>query len=128
MGYDLSNQKTKEDFRWTEFFWVKVLKLAEKNGWRAKGTTIPRDYDRPDWDGNYYYNSGEIVEAEDALNLAEALTKSLATLPKEDIPLPKPNTKEYDQIPLEQFFSGSNGRKSLEDFIAFCRKGSFEIG
>ena len=68
-------------------FWVRVLELAEKNGWQSKGTTIPKDYHKSDWDGNYWHNSGEIVEAEDALNLAEALTKALDTLPKEYIPL-----------------------------------------
>ncbi|MBU4351244.1 hypothetical protein L6250_03300 [Candidatus Parcubacteria bacterium] len=87
MGYDLFNQKTKDQFRWTQLFWVRVLELAEKNGWQSKGTTIPKDYHKSDWDGNYWHNSGEIVEAEDALNLAEALTKALDTLPKEYIPL-----------------------------------------
>lgn len=137
MGYDLISQKSREPFRWTQFFWKRVLQLAEKNGWQPNGTTIPKDWDRSDWDGNYWYNSGEIVETEDALNLATALTKALDTLPKEYLPVPKsPVLNEvtnkwedanYSQTPLENFFSGSSGIKSLEEFIAFCRKGSFEI-
>ncbi|MEK7611121.1 MAG: hypothetical protein AAB486_01950 [Patescibacteria group bacterium] len=98
---------------------------------------MPKEFKRPDWDGNYLYNSGEIVETEDALNLAEALTKALDTLPTEYLPVPKSpalnevtkkwEDADYSQTPLENFFSGSSGRKSLEEFIAFCRKGSFEI-
>lgn len=137
MGYDLFSQTTGEDFRWSQPFWGRVLELARKNGWQQKGTTIPMDYHRSDWDGNYWYNSGEIVEVEDALSLADALTRALDTLPKEDVSVSKSpvfneTTKKWEvadfsHTPVEHFFSGSSGRKSLEEFIAFCRKGSFEI-
>lgn len=138
MGYNLYNQQG-EDYRWTQTFWGRVLALAEKNGWKPKGTTFPKGYDKSDWDGNYWYNSGQIVEADDAANLANALEKSLASLPEEEIKIPKaefspdpvthlPKITNWDNIPLENFFSGDGGRKSLMEFISFCRKGSFEIG
>lgn len=138
MSHDLFNPETKEEFRWTQGRWGKVLSLAEKNGWQPKGTVIPQDYSYPDWDGNYWHNSGQIVEKEDAFNLAQTLTKSLDTLPQDVIEIPTPKVKidrqakkieieNWKDIPVENFFSGPAGRKSLENFIKFCQKGSFTI-
>ena len=137
MGYDLYSQSG-EEYRWTQVFWGQVLALAKKYGWEPKGTVIPKDYDSNDWDGNYWHNSGQTVEPKDAVNLAEALEKSLDHLPAQEIDIPKveflmdpithlPKITNWDNIPLENFFSGQRGRGSLESFIDFCRKGSFEI-
>jgi hypothetical protein len=136
MGYDLYS-KSGDETRWTQTFWPRLLALAEKNGWQPKGTSAPKDY-KETWDGSYWYNSGEIVAEEDAANLATALEKALPTLPEKEITIPKaefatdpstrlPRIANWDNIPLEHFFSGPFGRKSIEEFIAFCRKGSFEI-
>jgi hypothetical protein len=123
MGYDLLSSSN-DDFRWTQTFWPRVLALAEKFGWDPLGTTVPKDYTDSDWDGNYSYNEGQIVEAEDAASLADALEKAIPILPQETIQLPQ---TDLDQIPPENFFSGPDGRQSIEEFIDFCRKGSFEI-
>lgn len=76
---------------------------------------------------------------EDAKNLADALEKALDHLPKEEIDIPKPvftrdskthlsKIANWEGIPLEHFFSGPQGRETMQEFIEFCRKGEFEIG
>lgn len=126
MGYDLYSV-TGEDTRWTQPYWSRILKLAVKYGWEPKGTTKPKDYDE-DWSGGYYQNSGQIVEADDASNLADALEKSLPHLPvdKPEFTFKTGQTYDPDMSP-EEVFSGEGGKQAVEEFIAFCRKGSFEI-
>jgi hypothetical protein len=73
--------------------WVSLIESAEKNGYRAQGTT-QYDFDtgEPDdnWDGtDYSSKSGQLVSSEDAKNLAESLdeliTKHQVTGVEEEI-------------------------------------------
>lgn len=137
MGYNLTNQQGNE-YRFVQALWSKVLLLAKKYGWQAAGTSRPIDYDESEWDGNYWYNSGQVVETEDAVKLAEALEKALSHLPDQDVAIPEaqyaldpvsklPKITNHDQIPIEDFFSGEKGKQAITSFIEFCREGSFEI-
>ncbi|MDD4785458.1 MAG: hypothetical protein PHH12_03300 [Candidatus Shapirobacteria bacterium] len=103
MGYDLSN-KQKEYFRFAQSYWSKVLKIAANNGWKAKGTIIPKNYKHSDWNGNYYENSGQIVADDDAINLGQALLKSIKILSQKTIPEPKmPSPK--DEVAWKKFIN-----------------------
>ncbi len=134
MGYDLSNTNNDEvEFRWTVTYWWRLLALAEDNGWVPKGTTKPKKWGaNEDWEGKYIYNEGQIVEKEDALELAKALEKAIPKLPEKRnqellSTYSKLNgTKEAIEVPIKEFFAG-DGRDSIKEFIDFCREGSFEI-
>jgi hypothetical protein len=137
MGMHLISRE-KSEFRWANYDWISLLSIAEKHGWIRKGTTIPEDYPEKVWSGNYWSNDGQTVEEDDAMNLGQALEKALPTLPVAEIQIPKaiieidpvtrtPKIPNWDSIPPENFFSGPNGRLTVEKFIEFCKKGSFEL-
>lgn len=138
MGFDLINHSG-EEFRWDMTFWSKALQLGEKYGWKPKGTTVSKKNKGKPWSGTYWETSSQIVEAEDANNLADALEKSLEFLPKEEIKIPElkftkgsatelPMPIITEEIPVENYFSGPGGLESIKEFIAYCRQGSFTIG
>ena len=77
MGYDLSNLDTGDDYRFNIHGWGPILSLAEKYGWQPAGTVLPGD---KDWEGSYYSNDGQIVQYQDAQNIAKALEKALPNL------------------------------------------------
>lgn len=43
MGYDLFSNSG-DEFRWTQLLWGRVLALADKYGWKSKGTVARDDY------------------------------------------------------------------------------------
>ena len=120
--------------------WSKVLQLARMYGWEPYGTTIPKSYmeEELEWDGGYGTNEGQLVEAHDALKLAEALARALSDIPDE-----KPSDNPYVDArsgdpqdmeatiqrmiaysPLDYF----GGHKiMIEGLIKFCKLGAFEI-
>ncbi len=55
--------------------WQKVLWLAYQYGWEPAGTKDPEGW-VGEWHGNYSTNSGQIVAAEDARALANALERA----------------------------------------------------
>jgi len=120
---------------WTVQYWSRLLNLAEKYGWRAKGTKNPENWDDgKEWDGNYWWNSGQTIEDDDAKLLAVALKKALEKIPDEENKQASKNYQEminwkkYDgSIPLEDIFSGKNSKQCIQKFIEFCEKGGFEI-
>jgi hypothetical protein len=85
--------------------------------------------------GSYFYNCGFRVTAEDARALAEALERALPDVPDHDALAGK--TFTHPDLPgvrlvnattpvnPYEWFSGKKGL--LQDFIAFCRQGGFEI-
>jgi len=107
-----------------------------------------------DWDGTYLTNEGQAVRAEDALSLANALQKSLDDIPdfnstemdwnpkfwiEDDLPeWLSPEERDLIEEGLEdefldiigihpfEFFAGHE-KRSLAEFIRFCRLGSFII-
>ena len=157
MSYELFNQSLGISRRISKQSWVKALELAETYGWQPKGTCPPSNYDFPslnaDWHGTYLTNECQIVQADDALSLADTLAKSLDDIPDANMELdwnPKfwiqddlpewlsPEEKAYIEEGLEdelldivgihpfEFFAGDE-KQALMMFIRFFRLGSFVI-
>jgi hypothetical protein len=125
----------------TVFFWAELLKLARLYGWKPAGT-LPAEAADPDeaaaWDGNYVLNGNQRVTDADACALADALERSLPDLPDayaaghkaiiegpEDRPTNVLVPVGAPISPIEAM-SGPN-KDALRDYIAFFRKGGFEI-
>ena len=89
-------------FRWTALGWRTLLDRAEAAGWQPVGTGPPRGILKADWPGVYHSNDGQRFYARDAKSLAAALERCLDDLPAEE-------------------------RPSYEEFIVFCRAGSFRL-
>lgn len=66
--------------------------------------TLPPIYDQDSlkWCGNYTSNDSQLIQDEDAANLADALERALAD-------------------------ADSDEKLFLEDMIAFCREGGFRL-
>lgn len=80
--------------------WATILKNAFDNGWKPQGTVRGGLYEiDPKWDGNYFLNEGQWVEAEDAAKIANALERE----------------------------SNSTDNIYIKNFINFCRKGAFKV-
>src|SRR5438034_397715 len=74
---------------WQQWRWPKLLRLARAHGWTPRGATQPAEESRyfpgGRWDGNNYTtNDGQIVSAEDAAALADALEAALPHIPDHD--------------------------------------------
>jgi hypothetical protein len=156
MSYELVNQSTEICRTFSRQFWAKALELAGLYGWQPKGTRPPAQLDlyelNTEWLGTYLTNDGQIVKTEDAFLMAAALEKSLEHISdfnkidwnaifRLDDDLPEWLSLEeqafmeeelHDSLldimgthPLE-FFAGDE-KQHLEEFIRFCRLGSFKI-
>lgn len=157
MSYDLINLSMNICRKFSKHTWVKALELARLYGWTPMGTCSPIIYNlhalNADWDGNYLTNDGQMVSAEDARSLAEALEKSLDDIPdtnpqidwapglwtEDDLPAwLSPTERAMIEGSLQdglldtmgvhpyEFFAGAE-KYHLIEFIRFCRLGSFEI-
>lgn len=132
MGMDLYNADG-DYFRWNGIWWADMLNLAEQYGWQKSGTVLQQD---SSWCGTYLSNDGQCVTTADAANLASALECALPALLDEVTCLtPTPLslfeafglvTQGKSKAKLLSMFGGEN-KKYLKEFIAFCRKGGFEI-
>jgi hypothetical protein len=183
MGMDLSGAGGY--FRFANYSWSKVLRLGVMFGWEPAGTEANVDFVlcckygipeaegggftgtqeerdlfaeevRREWDGGYCSNDYQIITAEDARNLADALERALPDVPdreavahklqrRECLPGELEKYREFgiigpdetsveswsvdaDQInPLEWFY-GEDGKERLRGFITFCLAGEFHIG
>ena len=121
---------------WTHFAWPAVRRLAEDCGWQPHGTLAPSDWN-PErevigaWDGRYTSNDGQLVTAQDALELGAALELAVGSKDFED------RIRKLDRAVTELLQSPaisvslphdpSSWRKDIGDFIAFCRKGGFRL-
>jgi hypothetical protein len=168
MGFDLSNRQG-QSYRFNFFDWPNLLRLAEQYGWEPEGTTLDPEHlaDREEdeelspeevaaevaeslekWEGGYCTNDFQVVSAEDARNLADALEKALPDIPEHDavghkaldLSTYSPEMREQLKalgvgrlfpvdapISVLERFSGKRGRDYLKGFIAFCRAGEFTI-
>ena len=151
MSYNLYNSTTSISRTYSRQFWAKALELAELYGWKPTGTCHPCHHD--DWLGTYLTSDGQIVNKVDAIWLADALEKSLKyildTAPKidwnsqlwmeDDLPeWLSPEEREIIEEGLQDglldiavidprdFFAGDE-KRTLAQFIRFCRLGSFVI-
>ena len=134
MGYNFNNASG--NFRFNIFAWLCALTLAKNFDWKPMGTVL-RDFTVivPDgldisneqyiretvkeWDGRYCANEWQLVEEEDALNLAFALMIAVKALPDED-----DDSKIVQSI---DHWSGKDNKKILKDFIKYCMGGEFDI-
>jgi hypothetical protein len=129
-----------ERLAFTVFVWGEVLKFARLSGWKPAGTMPPEEADageRAAWDGNYVTNSGQSVSPSDAWSLGQALERRLSDLPEHYAPTDKTLLGDIEGKPTRlvpvgapispiEALSGEN-RAAVEELIAFCRNGGFEI-
>lgn len=142
MGMDLTSESG-DDLRLNNFAWATVLELAQRYGWQPRGTLPPEDWeeagDEPgeSWDGDDYgSNEGQLVTAEDAAGIAEALQAALSD-PGATAVLAEMGAEERRQIEqmvppeLMASFAGMPSfeeyRPTIEMFATFCCKGGFRI-
>ena len=146
MGYDFKNLNG-EAFRFNIGAWSRVLELAHYFGWQPMGTTLRGSTVRvPDgidisneqyiretvkeWDGRYCANEWQLVEEEDALNLAFALMIGVKVLPDEDFSyLYQLKYKDNDSTIVHSicYWSDADNKKILKEFIQYCMGGEFDI-
>lgn len=157
MSYELFNPSTAIYRKFSRQHWAKALELARLYGWHPMGTRPPLKHDfhklGADWDGTYLTNDGQMIKAEDALSLANALEKALDDIPdarvemdwnpkfwiQDDLPeWLSPSEKEMIEEGLEdgllditgmhplEYFAGDE-KYHLAQFIRFCKLGRFVI-
>ena len=135
MGYDFKNA-SRQEFRFNIFAWPCALTLAKNFDWKPIGTVlrdftvrVPDELDISNeeyirktverWDGEYCANEWQLVEEEDALNLAFALMIAVKVLPDED--------DDSTIVHSIDHWSGADNKKILKDFIKYCMGGEFAI-
>lgn len=128
MIYHLSSQSAIARQKFSRESWTKVLSLGMFYGWQPMGTRVPsmteiHGFHAESWDGTYLTNDGQIVVAEDALSLGLALEKSLDDIPDFNL---ESYSIDLSKINPFEYFAGDEKHR-LEDFIKFCRLGSFLI-
>ena len=113
MGMSLVGVSRNEHFNLAA--WNSLLELAFRHGWRTAGTHLQWDFEDEvmqqlggtEWDGGYFWNSGQTVTSKDAAALAAALERALAVPGEEGVP---------PQL-----------RGQAERLARLCREGEFEI-
>jgi len=126
------------DFVWDSFSWIKLLRLAERYGWRPVGTKISSSelkwMPNGEWDGNYTTNDGQSVMQADARALAAALEQAAQDIPSEDVIAKHrapsggirilPDPPKIDDL---DWFCGHDSKAKVQEFISFCHAGEFQI-
>jgi hypothetical protein len=137
----------------TTFNWEKILQLALSGGWKPKGAKRP-DYYQEIEELPYllrlggYLGDQQIIEADDACAMADALDRCIADLSPSNC---EDTLKEYfifcgvleafvsEPLSFELclpffklvtprvFYGGPEGSKFVRNFAAFCREGGFQI-
>jgi hypothetical protein len=140
MGFDIVNWGY---FNWVN--WCALLEVAFRCGWEPAGTIMARrdekgnvkivglyekvygrEEDSLDWDGDYFCNEGQLVTAEDAANLADALERALQSTPLEEAMVdPTEDSWPHGIDDMASFLAAN--RNKIESFILRCRKGGFHI-
>lgn len=140
------------------FCWTSLLLLAHRYGWKPAGTTLSEEFLRAEmkggklkgrsldeaiataktaWQGTYFSNDLQCVSDEDAIGIADALSRAFPDLPEAEQELkmtvlehPDGGSLTYPDLKCDAtvmaVFSGAN-RTYVKEFIAFCRRGGFCI-
>lgn len=116
MGMDLHRKQGEpytgsEDFHCNMAGWTLLMDLADDGGWEPAGT-IQFDDDGspdPDWQGHYGYNDGQFVTSEDARAIGDAIDRARLA----DDSLAKRLADRHGEF--------------VDQFVAYCRGGGFEI-
>src|SRR6266700_1978839 len=112
---------------WVNVFeWGQLLRLAQSYGWVPAGTVL--DEPDVDWNGGYKTNDWQRVTADDARNLADALSLALTDLPADDDVIrgvTDPVTggialEDMERLSPRDWFGGDEGRQSVQKYIDFC--------
>ncbi|WP_284195624.1 hypothetical protein [Chitinimonas prasina] len=123
---DLRN-KHGQEFYFTTIGWAFYINLAILHyGWEAIGTVAPRNWDgdKSPWQGEYDWNAGQVVAAQDAIAFAIALNAYIAD-----------PAREEKKALLAKMFHEEAGisveldvddRELITAFIEFALKGEFE--
>ncbi len=104
---------------WSNSGWPAVLQLAEDYGWQPAGTLPPRRIKRDAWDRGYASCDGQLVSADDAKALADALERGLA----DDFKRATPRTAANSQQPSTE----QDRQEAFEKLSALANAMSFEI-
>ena len=130
MGMDLTGAGGY--FRWGMGAWYEVLTLALAHGWEPIGTRPPPN--RTEWDGNYDWNIGQMVTAEDAQALAAAVRKAIPTVVAPEV---DEETKDRYAVLSEHHVMPEGWQLTPYDteglkakfarFASFCEAGTFVI-
>lgn len=136
MGMDLSGPGG--EFWWDFFRWHKLLRIALRHGWEPAGTLLPLvetvEFPEEDWDGGYVSNDHQLVTAEDAAALADALERALPTISDTNTltDAERDQLESVDEAELAasdlRWLSGPDWKTAIREFIIFCRAGGFTIG
>jgi|SRR5215813_3761197 len=119
---------------WVNVFeWGQLLRLAQTYGWMPAGTLL--DEPNVDWNGGYQTNDWQLVTADDARNLADALSRALPSLPADDHAMrdvtdPVTGTialEDIERLKPRDWFGGDEGRETVQKYIDFCSAGEFVI-
>jgi hypothetical protein len=103
---------------WSNSGWPAVLQLAEDYGWQPAGTIPPKRINRDAWDGGYASCDGQLVSADDAKALADALERGLA----DDFKKATPRTAPASQQP-----NNEHQQEAFEKLSALANAMSFEV-
>ena len=117
MSFELKAKGTSA--QWSNSGWPAVLQLAEDYGWQPAGTLPPRRIKRDAWDGGYASCDGQLVSADDARALADALELGLA----DDFKRAKPRTARTSQQPSTE----QDSQEAFEKLSALANAMSFEV-
>jgi hypothetical protein len=111
----LSRDRKEKPFALAGLAWRTSLDIAEAYGWQALGT-VHREID--DWGGAYLLSDDQTVTDQDAINIAEALSKAVAD-----------RFQQLSGTRLEYVLKDTKGSaKFLEGLMSYLKRGSFQIG
>ena len=124
-------------FQCHDKFWQQILKLAREHGWKPIGT-IPSDADSLQvfidagcFDPSYEpgdYGRSKMVLAKDALGMATALEKAIATVPTEKLEIKTHQALLLrDDMTEDDLIDANRGmtKRHIQEFIIFLKKGGF---
>jgi hypothetical protein len=137
MAYNLVGPHGNFMLRSSDF--PQLLRLAIFYGWKPKGTRSPVGFTSDKWNSKEYLSSeGQLVSDEDALELSNALKKSLRDIPNHEchnenlnldhysLNIEALKTRKRSLENLLKYFSGDD-KKKIKEFIAYAKCGGFNI-
>src|SRR5262249_534492 len=110
----LSRRGEKKPFHLTGLAWQTTLHIAVAYGWEPLGTV---NCHLADWSGSYLYGEGQTLTDKDAINFANALSRSVADR------FQKLNGTDLENVLIER----KGSAKFLKRVISYVKRGSFNI-
>ena len=119
MSFWLTRDSEENTFDMSHWAWASILAVAEVYGWEPLGTIFDwEEYDLYGRSGTYMTNDCQTITSEDALNLANALSESVA----DDLQKLVGTDLEY-VLENRKFSAGF-----VESVISRLKRGSFCLG